>query len=60
MAAGTIPAAMMALTVAAASDTSSKQSSMVRTAGGLGVRRTATAVAIPHMPSEPTNAPRRS
>ena len=39
---------------------SSKSSSSVRTAGGSGVRRTATAVAMPIVPSLPTNAPRRS
>ena len=34
--------------------------SMVRTVDGSGVSRTATAVAMPSVPSPPTNAPRRS
>ena len=51
---------MIALTVAAPSSTSAKSSSIVRTAGGFGVRRTAIAVAMPSVPSPPTNAPRRS
>ena len=55
-----MPAAMIALTVAAPSSTSSKSSSSVRTAGGFGVRRTAMRVAMPSVPSLPTNAPRRS
>ena len=60
MAAGTMPAAMMADTVAAPSSTDAKSSSRVRTAGGFGVSRTAMRVAMPSMPSPPTNAPRRS
>ncbi len=59
-AAGTMPAAMMPLTVAAPSSTLSKSSSIVRTAGGFWVSRTQIAVAMPHIPSLPTNAPRRS
>ena len=60
IAAGTMPAAMIALTVAAPSSTRSKSSSSVRTAGGFGVSRTPMRVAMPSMPSPPTNAPRRS
>ncbi len=59
-AAGTMPAAMMAPTAVAAFSTSSNDSSSVATAGGLGVIRTATRVAMPSRPSLPTNAPRRS
>ena len=59
-AAGTMPAAMMPLTVAAPSSTVSKSISIVRTAGGFWVSLTQTAVAMPSMPSLPTNAPRRS
>ena len=55
-----MPAAMMPLTVAAPSSTVGKSSSIVRTTGGFGVSRTQIAVAIPHIPSLPTNAPRRS
>ena len=60
IAAGTMPAAMMSLTVDAPASTSSKSSSIVRTTGGSCVRRTQIAVAMPHIPSLPTNAPRRS
>ena len=60
MAAGTMPSAITAPTVAAAASTSLNASSIVATLGGLRVRRTATRVAMPNMPSEPTNAPRRS
>ena len=50
----------MALTVAAPSSTRSKSSSSVRTTGGFCVRRTHTRVAMPSIPSPPTNTPRRS
>ena len=50
----------MALTVSAPSSTDSKSISIVRTAGGSGVSRTQTLVAMPNIPSLPTNAPRRS
>ncbi len=59
-AAGTMPAAMIALTVCAPSSTVAKSISMVRTAGGFCVSRTHTLVVMPHIPSLPTNAPRRS
>ncbi len=59
-AAGTIPEAMMSLTVDAPASTVSKSASSVVTAGGSGVRRTHTLVAMPHIPSLPTNTPRRS
>ena len=60
IAAGTIPAAITALTVDAPASTVSKSISIVHTAGGSGVRRTQILVAIPNMPSLPTNTPRRS
>ena len=50
----------MPLTVAAPSSTVSKSISNVRTAGGFWVSLTHTAVAMPSIPSLPTNAPRRS
>ena len=50
----------MALTVAAPSSTRSKSSSSVRTTGGSWTRRTHTRVAMPSIPSPPTNTPRRS
>ena len=55
-----MPAAMMPLTVAAASSIDVKSSSRVRTTGGLRVSRTAIRVAMPIVPSEPTKQPRRS
>ena len=60
MAAGTIPAAITALTVDAPASTVSKSISIVHTAGGSGVRRTQIFVAMPNIPSLPTNTPRRS
>ena len=59
-AAGTMPAAMIPLTVAAPSSTVAKSNSIVVTAGAFWVSRTHTSVAIPSMPSLPTNTPRRS
>ncbi len=59
-AAGTIPAAMIALTVCAPASTVGKSNSIVRTSGGDCVSRTQTLVAMPNIPSLPTNAPRRS
>ena len=59
-AAGTMPAAMIPLTVAAAASIDVKSSSSVRTAGGFGVSRTAMRVAMPIVPSLPTKQPRRS
>ena len=59
-AAGTMPAAMMPLTVAPASSIDVKSSSSVRTTGGSGVSRTAMRVAMPMVPSLPTKHPRRS
>ena len=59
-AAGTMPAAMIALTVCAPSSTVAKSNSIVRTAGGFWVSRTQTLVVMPNIPSLPTNAPRRS
>ena len=60
MAAGTTPAAMIPLTVSAARRTVGKSRSMVRTAGGLRMRRTHTWVTTPTVPSLPTTSPRRS
>ncbi len=60
IAAGTIPAAMTALTVDAPASTDSKSISIVQIAGGSGVRRTHTLVATPSIPSLPTKTPRRS
>ena len=48
---------MMPLTVAAAASTESNAHSIVATAGGSGVSRTATRVAMPIVPSEPTKQP---
>ena len=59
-AAGTMPAAMMPLTVAAPSSTEAKSISIVSTAGGFWVSRTQISVAMPSIPSPPTKAPRRS
>ena len=59
-AAGSTPAAMMPLTVAAAASTESNAHSIVATRGGSGVSRTAMRVAMPIVPSEPTKHPRRS
>jgi len=58
--AGTTPAAMIPLTVAAAWCSVGKSRSMVRTAGGLRVRRTQIWVTTPTVPSLPTTSPRRS
>ena len=38
----------------------SKKASSVRTAAGTGITRSVIRVATPSVPSEPTNAPRRS
>ena len=51
---------MMPVTVDAAASIESNAHNMVATAGGSGVSRTATRVAIPIVPSEPTKQPRRS
>ncbi len=60
-AAGTMPVAMIAETARAASARSAvKSASSVRTASGIGSRRTLMSVAIPKHPSLPTNRPHRS
>jgi hypothetical protein len=59
-AAGRIPAPIVPLTVAAASSTEPNAQSIVAIAGGFGMSRTATRVAMPMVPSEPTKQPRRS
>ena len=60
MAAGMIPAAMIPPTASPAARTAGKSRSMVRTSGGLRIRRTVTSVTIPSVPSPPTTKPRRS
>ena len=60
IAAGTIPAAITALTVDAPASTESKSISIVHMAGGSGVSFTHTLVVTPSIPSLPTNVPRRS
>ncbi len=60
IAAGTIPAAITALTVDAPASTDEKSISIVQIAGGSGVSRTHTPVVTPSIPSLPTNTPRRS
>ena len=59
-AAGNTPAAMIAETARLARSTSVKSASRVRAAGGIGESLTVASVAIPNVPSEPTNTPRRS
>ena len=59
-AAGVRPAAMMALTAAPASSMVPNAASTVTTSCGLRSRRTATLVAMPRVPSAPTNTPTRS
>jgi len=59
-AAGTIPAAITADTPSPAARRLLKSASMVRTARGSGVSRTVMLVAMPKLPSEPTNRPTRS
>ena len=57
---GTMPAAMMSLTVWLASATLSNTPSMVRYACGARNSRTSTRVTMPNMPSQPITAPRKS
>ena len=59
-AAGTIPAAMMPLTVSVAASTVSKTPSSVRPVSGSRVRLTITFVTMPKVPSLPTTSPVRS
>ncbi len=59
-AAGTIPAAMMAETASLAPRSEGKSASNVRTLAGSGSSRTVIRVAMPNMPSLPTNSPARS
>ena len=59
-AAGTMPAAMIPLTVSVAWSTLSKTPSRVRPASGSRVRPTVTLVVIPKVPSLPTIRPVRS
>ena len=55
-----MPAAITADTAPAASSIAVKSASSVRISGGSGMRRTAIRVAMPIVPSLPTNTPRRS
>ena len=60
-AAGTIPAAMIPLTVAAASSIDGEvEQQRADAPAGSGVSRTAIRVAMPIVPSLPTKQPRRS
>src|SRR2546422_5341561 len=60
MAAGTMPVAMTDETASLAARTVEKSASSVRTLGGIGSSRTVISVAIPNIPSLPTNSPTRS
>ena len=51
---------MIAETASPASSVSAKPASRVRTDSGARTSRTVTPVAMPSVPSEPTNAPSRS
>ena len=55
-----MPAAMMSLTVPAASSTLEKPTSIVCTASGTRTRRSVSEVAMPSVPSLPMNVPSRS
>ncbi len=59
-AAGTMPLAITADTASPAVRSALKSASSVRMARGTGSRRTLIRVAIPKLPSEPTNRPTRS
>ena len=59
-AAGNTPPAIVPVTVDDAASIESNAHSIVATAGGSGMSRTATRVVIPIVPSEPTKQPRRS
>jgi hypothetical protein len=59
-AAGTIPAPMIAETTSPAASVEGNAASSVSTRSGLGTTPTTISVAIPSVPSEPTNAPARS
>ncbi len=60
MAAGRMPALMMADTAAPPAPIVLNAASSVVTASGIGVSRTTILVAMPRVPSEPVNAPIRS
>ena len=57
---GTIPAATISDTTSPAWAVEAKKATRVRTAAGAGTTRSVIRVATPSVPSEPTNAPRRS
>ncbi len=59
-AAGTIPAAMIAETASLAARRLMKSAKTVRTAAGIGSRRSVISVATPNIPSLPTKSPTRS
>ena len=59
-AAGTTPAAMIALVAVPAWSVDSNPTSTVRTSSGSRTSRTVVEVTIPRVPSEPTTAPSRS
>jgi hypothetical protein len=60
MAAGVTPRCNTSVTARQAAPTSSKMASTVRTPSGRGQRRTRIFVAMPNVPSDPTNADTRS
>lgn len=60
IAAGTMPAEMIAEVAAPAWSVDSKPTRMVRTSSGSRTSRTVVAVTMPRVPSEPTTAPSRS
>ncbi len=60
IAAGTMPAAMIADVAAPAWSVDSKPTRIVRTSSGSRTSFSVTAVAMPRVPSEPTTVPSRS
>ena len=60
IAAGTTPSSTTLETTSPAARAESKKATSVRTASGVGMTRSQTFVAIPSVPSDPTNAPTRS
>ncbi len=60
IAAGTMPAAMIAEVAAPAWSVEEKPTRIVRTSSGSRTSRTVAEVTMPRVPSEPTTAPSRS
>ena len=60
MAPGTMPSATILETTSPAWTVEPKNATSVRHASGFGITRSQIFVAIPSVPSEPTNAPTRS